>query len=192
MSSSSANSTYPTFFKKFRILTGVFAFALLLSACEKERNKIGAAYQGPVEVVNKVEIKYSEQGLLKVQMVTRQSVKYMNENKTFPDTININFFSPTGTIITKLRADSGRFDHAANVYIVKGHVKVIKSETQEILTTTELSWNPGTKKVFTEKPLTIRNNRTAEITNAIGMDAEQDFTKIKFRKATGIYKFSGP
>ena len=166
--------------------------ALFLTSCEDNKNKVGAEYKGPVTIVNAVEVNYSEQGLQKVQMITRQSLKYLNNNEIFPDTININFFDPSGQITTRLRADSGRFDHAANVFVVKGHVKVVKSESQEILTTTELSWNSGTKKVFTDKPLTVRNNRTSEITHAIGMDAEQDFTRIKFRKATGIYKFTGP
>ena len=165
-------------------------FAVSLSSCEKNKNKVGKLYEGPVEVVNGVEILYSETGLQKVQMVTRKSLTYLNENKIFPDTININFFDPTGAIITHLRADSGRFDKPSNVYIVKGHVKVIKSESKEILTTTELSWNPGTRKVYTDKPLTVRNQSTGELTNAIGMDAEQDFSRIKFRKATGIYKFA--
>ena len=174
------------------LLPVCISFCLFLTSCEKNKNKIGALYEGPVEVVNGVEIKYSEAGLQKVQMTTRQSLRYMNESKTFPDTINIDFYDPNGTVITHLRADSGRFDNAANVYIVKGHVKVIKYQSQEILTTTELSWNPGTRKVFTDKPLTIRNNITSTFTNAIGMDAEQDFTKIKLHKATGIIKFTTP
>lgn len=174
------------------LISVISFFSLFLTACEKNKNKIGALYQGPIEIVNNVEIKYSEQGLRKVQMITPQSLTFNNENKVFPDTININFFDPTGSVMTRLRADSGRYDKASSVYIVKGHVRVIKSESNEILTTTELSWNPATKKIFTDKPLTVRNNRTSEITNAIGMDAEQDFTRIKFRKATGIYKFSGP
>ena len=170
----------------------IIASVFFLSGCEKGKNKIGALYEGPIEIVNNVEIKYSEQGLRKVQMITRESLTYTNNNKIFPDTININFFDPAGSVMTRLRADSGRYDKASNVYIVKGHVRVVKSESNEILTTTELSWNPGTKKVYTDKPLTVRNNRTSEITNATGMDAEQDFTRIKFRKATGIYKFTGP
>jgi LPS export ABC transporter protein LptC len=166
-------------------------FAVLIFACEQSKNKVGAAYEGPIEIVNKVEIKYSEAGHQKVQMLTRQSLTYVNGDKVFPDTININFFDPAGTVITTLRADSGRFNRATNVYVVKGHVKVVKSQTDQVLTTTELSWNPGTKKVYTDKPLKIVNYMTSEITNAVGMDAEQDFTRIKLRKATGIYKFSG-
>ena len=164
--------------------------AVILSSCEGKKNNLGALYNGPLEIVNNVEVKYSEQGRIKVLMRTPKSLTYQNETKIFPDTININFYDSLGTVVTKLRADSGRYDKSADVYIVKGKVKVVKSQTDETLTTSELSWSPRTRKVFTDKPLAVRNRRTAEVTNAIGMDAEQDFTRIKFRKATGIYKFS--
>ena len=171
----------------------VLLFAcFLLNACENKKNKIGALYTGPLEIVNDVEVKYSELGKLKVLMKTPKSFRYQNETKIFPDTVNISFYDTLGTVVTRLRSDSGRYDQNTDVYIVKGNVRVVKSETQEILTTTELSWSPRTRKVFTDKPLAVKNNRTSEITNAIGMDAEQDFTRIKFRKATGIYKFTGP
>lgn len=178
----------------FKRLLPVVMFAItagILAGCEKEEKKLGAAYEGPIEVVSNLRIGYSEEGLQKVEMVTPKSLTYTNQNKVFPDTVNINFFDPNGTVITHLRADSGHFNHASNVYIVKGHVKVIKSETQQILTTTELSWNPVTRKVFTDKPLTVKKIGSPEITRAVGMDAEQDFTRIKFRKGAGIYKVSG-
>lgn len=171
----------------------VLAIAVLfLWSCEGKKDKIGAVYNGPFEIVNNLEVKYSEQGKMKVFVKTPQSLTYQNETRVFPDSVNISFFDTLGTVVTRLRSDSGRYDRNADVYIVKGNVRVVKSETQEILTTSELSWSPGTRKVFTDKPLAVINKRTSEITNAIGMDAEQDFSRIKFRKATGIYKFSGP
>ncbi|WP_229238582.1 LPS export ABC transporter periplasmic protein LptC [Dyadobacter sp. Leaf189] len=170
----------------------VILLGVLLSSCEDKKNKVGALYTGPVEVINEVQVKYSEQGKIKVLMKTPRSQRFQNDNQIFPDTINISFYDTLSRVITRLRSDSGRYDKAADVYIVKGNVRVVKSETQEIMTTSELSWSPRTRKVFTDKPLAVRNNRTSEVTNAIGMDAEQDFTRIKFRKATGIYKFSGP
>lgn len=169
-------------FRKAISVLLTFGITLTIVSCEKEEKKIGAAYEGPIEEVSNVQIRYSEQGLQKVQMITPRSLTYSNQNKVFPDTININFFDPTGSVITRLRADSGHFDHASNIYIVKGHVRVLKSETQQILTTTELSWNPVTKKIFTDKPLRVRKNGTPQVINAVGMDAEQDFTRIKFRK----------
>lgn len=168
------------------------AAGLLLASCESKKDKIGAAYTGPLEIVNNLEVKYSEQGNMKVFVKTPRSFTYQNESRVFPDSVNISFFDTLGTVVTTLRSDSGRYDRAADVYVVKGNVRVVKSETQEILTTSELSWSPGTRKVFTDKPLAVRNKQTQEVTNAIGMDAEQDFSRIKFRKATGIYKFTGP
>ena len=165
---------------------------LLLAACENKQKKLGALYTGPLETVNDVMVKYSEQGKLKVVMITPRRMRYQNDAEVFPDTVNINFYDTLGTIVTRLRSDSGHYDKVSDVYIVKGNVRVVKSETEELLKTTELSWSPRTRKVFTDKGLSVINKRTAEITNAIGMDAEQDFTRIKFRKATGIYKFTGP
>jgi LPS export ABC transporter protein LptC len=166
--------------------------SLFFMSCESKKDKIGALYNGPLEIVNNLELKYSEQGKMKVFVKTPKSLTYQNETRVFPDSVNISFFDTLGTVVTTLRSDSGRYDRNADVYIVKGNVRVVKSETQEILTTSELRWSPGTRKVFTDKALAVKNTRTSEITNAIGMDAEQDFSRIKFRKATGIYKFTGP
>ncbi|MCE6989891.1 LPS export ABC transporter periplasmic protein LptC [Dyadobacter sp. CY323] len=170
----------------------IMLLGIIFLSCEGKKNKIGAVYTGPLEIVNDVEVKYSEQGKIKVLMRTPKSLRFQNETKVFPDTINISFFDTLGTVVTRLRSDSGRYDQNADVYIVKGNVRVVKSETNELLTTSELNWSPRTRKVFTEKPLSVINKRTSEITNAIGMDAEQDFTRIKFRKATGVYKFTAP
>lgn len=166
--------------------------ALFFTACESKKDKIGAVYNGPLEIVYDLVVKYSEQGNMKVHVKTPKSLTYQNETRVFPDSVNISFYDSLGTVVTTLRSDSGRYDRNADVYIVKGNVRVTKSETKEILTTSELSWSPGTRKVFTDKALSVKNIRTREITNAIGMDAEQDFTRIKFRKATGVYKFTQP
>jgi LPS export ABC transporter protein LptC len=163
----------------------------LFTACESGKDKIGKAYTGPVEVVNGVDVKYSEQGILKVIMKTPVRLRFQNEDIVFPDTVNINFYDPAGiTVITRLRADSGRFDPRKNVYVVKGNVRVVKSQTQEILTTTELNWSPETKKVFTEKFVSVKNIVTKDVINGNGMDAEQDFSHIKFRKGTFKMKFN--
>lgn len=163
---------------------------IIFSACEQNKNKVGKAYTGPIETVNGVQVKYSEQGALKVLLKTPMQLRFQNEDKVFPDTVNIHFYDPTGTtVITRLRADSGRFDQRKNVYLVKGNVRVVKSETKEILTTTELNWSPETRKVFTDKFVTVKNMVTKDVINGNGMDADQDFSHIKFRKGTFKMKF---
>lgn len=166
-------------------------FVLSFTACESKKDKIGAVYNGPVEIVNDLVVKYSEQGNMKVYVKTPRSLTYQNETRVFPDSVNISFFDSLGTVVTTLRSDSGRYDRNADVYIVKGHVKVVKVLEHQILTTTELNWSPGTRKVFTDKPLTIVNTQSPEVTNAVGMDAEQDFSRIKLRKMTGTVLSKG-
>jgi LPS export ABC transporter protein LptC len=173
------------------LLSGLILTAIL-SSCEGDKNKMGEEYKGPVESITNVEFKFSERGKLKILMKTPRSFTYTNQNKVFPDSVNIDFYSPEGGLMTHLRADSGRYDHIANVYIVIGNVKVNKVDENKILTTSQLNWSPVTKKVFTDKSLVVRDFRTSEITNAVGMDADQDFSHIVFRKATGIYNFVGP
>ena len=165
--------------------------ALFFAACEPKTDKIGAAYNGPIEIVNDLVVKYSEQGNMKVYVKTPRSLTYQNETRVFPDSVNISFFDSLGTVVTTLRSDSGRYDRNADVYIVKGHVRVVKLQDHQILTTTELNWSPGTRKVFTDKPLKIVNTQSPEITNAVGMDAEQDFSRIKLRKKTGTVISNG-
>ena len=188
-------SFFPVLLRGDKILSPLYIIPILgyiLSGCEGDKKKLGDDYTGPIETINSVVVKYSEQGKLKVFMKSPLSLTYTNQNKVFPDTVNIDFYNPDGSIVTHLRADSGRFDHNSNVYIVMGNVKVNKLEENKVLTTNQLQWNPTTKKVSTEKPVVVRDFKTSEITNAVGMDADQDFSHIVFRKATGIYKFANP
>ncbi|MCE7059194.1 LPS export ABC transporter periplasmic protein LptC [Dyadobacter sp. CY343] len=168
----------------------VALLAILLSSCEDKKNKVGALYTGPVEVVNDVQVKYSEQGKMKVLMKTPRSLRFQNETQIFPDTVNISFFDSLSTIVTRLRSDSGRYDKSSDIYIVKGNVKVVMSESNQIMYTSELNWSPRTRKIFTDKPVAIRKVGSPEVTNGVGLDAEQDFTSIKFRKGTGVYKLN--
>lgn len=173
----------------FKILA---LFTVFLYACESKDKALGEEYKGAVETIQGVEVKYSESGEMKVLMRTGRSFRYRSDSKVFPDSINVDFYSPQGTIMTHLRADSGRYDNTSREYVVIGNVRVNQMAENKILTTSELHWNPITKKVYTDKKVVVRDFTTSEITNAVGMDADQDFTHIIFRKATGIYQFVEP
>ncbi|PWJ57111.1 LPS export ABC transporter protein LptC [Dyadobacter jejuensis] len=170
----------------------VWLGASLFLSCEDKKEVANVRYEGPVEEVQNVKVLYSEQGDLKVLMRTPKQLRFLNDNKVFPDTVNIDFYDPNGSVTTHLRADSGNYQKNEDIYVVKGNVRVNMSLTNQLLTTTELKWSPRTKKVFTEKHLTVRNRSTGEITHGVGMDAEQDFSRIKFRKGTGKYRVDIP
>lgn len=165
-----------------------FALLLCLSACQDEADPVVEVYQGPEEEVHDVRLLYSEAGQTRIEVKTPLQYRYQNDDKFFPDTVNINFFDPnTGQIATTLRSDSARFDNAKNIYIVKGRVIVYNRIEQRRLKTTELYWSPVTKKVYTEADVLIENLLTGSYTKGKGLDASQDFSYMSIRKPYGIF-----
>jgi LPS export ABC transporter protein LptC len=176
-----------------KLLSPVYFLLLMLSltGCEEEGDKKVDLYQGPLEEIHDVRLLYSEAGQLRVEVKTPTQFRYGNEDKVFPDTVNISFFDPsTGKVVTTLRSDSGRFDNARNLYIVKGNVLVNNRVEQRRLKTPELYWNPTTQKVYTEEDVLIENLMTGSYTKGKGLDANQDFSYMSIRKPYGIFDFN--
>ncbi len=172
----------------FRLPVYLVVVLCVLWGCEEKEDLKVELYEGPVEEVHDVQLFYSEDGQLRVEVKTPLQYRFANENKVFPDTVNINFFDSQGTqVVTTLRSDSGHFDNAQNLYVVKGHVIVVNKQEQRRLKTPELSWNPTTKKVFTEEDVLIENLMTGSYTKGKGLDANQDFSYMSIRRPYGIF-----
>lgn len=165
----------------------------LVLACGEERKvrKTVVPYQGPIEEINKVRMLYSEGAKLKVKMTTARQLRYATEDLKYPETVNIEFYSPDGAVETTLQSDSGRYSKARDIYTLIGHVVVIKKITKEKLLTEELNWSPNTKKVYTEKRVAVLNQLTGEKLYGLGMDAAQDFSTYGFRKVSGVFSVQG-
>ena len=180
------------FFKPFRPQTSLFFLVVALSACEEEKNtKKPEVYKGPIEEINNVQMLYSESAVMKVKMNTARQLRYLNDDRKYPNEVTILFYGPSAEVITTLRADSGRYNKGKDLYTLLGNVVVIKKQTQETLYTDELNWNPNTKKVYTEKPVRTLSKLTGERLNGIGLDADQDFSWYSIRKPTGVFNVEG-
>ena len=165
---------------------------LYLVACEpsKQTKKV-EPYSGPIEEINDVKLLYSEAAMPKVRLTTPKQLRYLNENRRYPKPVNIVFYGPTSEPVTTIRSDSGRYDKAKDIYVVMGHVVVVNKQKQEQLLTPELTWNPVTKKVYTDKRVTVLSQLTGEKLYGVGLDANQDFSKYAIRKVTGIFNVDG-
>ncbi|UFH51861.1 LPS export ABC transporter periplasmic protein LptC [Spirosoma sp. KNUC1025] len=167
-------------------------FALFFAACEQpKQNKKIEPYKGPIEEINDVKLLYSEAAVLKVRLKTPKQLRYLNEDRKYPKPINIVFYGPAGEEMTTLRSDSGRYIKSRDLYVVTGHVVVINKQKREKLLTSELTWNPATKKVYTDKRVTILSDLTGEKLYGIGLDANQDFTQYAIRKPSGVFNVEG-
>lgn len=175
---------------KLLLRSAAFLFAVSVCwSCEEQKTaKKYEAYKGPIEEINNVQMLYSEAALMKVRMTTARQLRFLNEDRKYPEEVHIDFYGPTGTdVVTTLRSDSGRYDKAKDLYTVLGNVVVVNKEKQETLETDVLNWNPNTKKIFTERPVTITSKLTGERLKGIGLDANQDFSKYTIRKPTGVF-----
>ncbi|WP_428662336.1 LPS export ABC transporter periplasmic protein LptC [Runella sp.] len=184
----------PICFLQQSVKTGVFfkaACALFLlclfSACEEDKNsKKFIPYNGPLEEAENIEVLYSELGFLKVRVRTAKQIKLPSEDKIFPKKVFVDFYGPAGDVLTTLESDSGRFENRTGLYKVKGNVKVV-TQKKERLFSDELTWNPQTQKVYTDKKVTIENQLSGERMNGLGLDANQDFSQYSIRKPTGFF-----
>ncbi|WP_461102229.1 LPS export ABC transporter periplasmic protein LptC [Spirosoma koreense] len=166
--------------------------SLFFVACEQAKQvKKVEPYAGPIEEINDVKLLYSEAAVIKVRLTTAKQLRYSNENRTYPKPVNIVFYGPTGEEATTLRSDSGRYNKAKDLYTVMGHVVVVNKQKQEKLLTPELTWNPVTKKVYTDKQVTVLSEATGEKLYGMGLDANQDFTQYSIRKPTGVFNVEG-
>ncbi len=166
----------------------ILHFSFFLVGCEepKQAKKV-TPYDGPIEEINDVKLLYSEAAKIKVRLTTAKQFRYANDNRRYPKPVNIVFYSPTGQEITTIRSDSGKYDKAKDMYVVMGNVVIINKQKQEKLLTPELNWVPQTKKVFTDKRVTVLNQLTGEKLHGTGLDANQDFTKSTIRNPSGIF-----
>jgi LPS export ABC transporter protein LptC len=184
---------YSMIFRKLMIWGGVGVLCLgVLGSCKEKEKKEFKRYDGPQEEIYDVGVKYSEEGRVTVEVKTPVQLRYINGDKVFPDSVNIVFYDTLGTRITTVRSDSGRFDNAKNTYVVMGNVVVINTQKEEYLYTSELHWNPSTRKVYNDKPNKILRKRTSDLLHGTGLDAKQDFSEMKLRQVTGIVTTNAP
>jgi LPS export ABC transporter protein LptC len=175
------------------ILHSSFFTLHFLTACEEAKTTKATpkAFTGPVEEINNVKMLYSEQAIVKVKMTTARQLRYISDDRKYPNEVNVVFYGPAGEEVTTLRSDSGRYNRATDLYTVMGNVVVINKIKQEKMNTELLNWNPNTKKIYTDRPVTVQSRLTGERLNGIGLDANQDFSQYSIRKPTGTFNVQG-
>lgn len=161
----------------------LFPFSLFLLFSCQEEVAADVNYTGPVRETNNVTLLYSDSARLSVKMNTAKEVVLANGDQIYPRQVNLFFYDKTGQETSTLRADSGRFLPQQTIYKVKGNVVVHNKVKNETLLTDELTWNPQTKLIYTDKPIKI--NRATEQLQGVGLTSTQDFSDYTIRQVTG-------
>jgi LPS export ABC transporter protein LptC len=169
-----------------RILS-IFLGIGLLYACSEEKKAIKAVeYTGPIMTAEDLNVSYSDSGRVIVKMKTAKQMRMANGNEKYPKAVYVNFIDKNGVEYSSLRGDSGEFNQAEKLYILRGNVFFFNRVAQQSLSTPELFWTPRLKKIYSNKSVKI-NTPNRQI-RGVGMEADQDFTKYTIRKVSGVFE----
>lgn len=175
------------YFKKILLLVSV-TVSLLVSCQEKSDTKSETAqeYNGPIMEIENLTVTLSDSGRTTIKLTTPKQLKLKNEDEIYPKTVYVTFYDKNGVQYSTLRGDSARFYKETNQYVITGNVFFFNRLAQQSMSSELINWNPLTRKISTDKRITI-NTPTEKITG-IGMTADQDFTNYTLNRVSGIFQ----
>jgi LPS export ABC transporter protein LptC len=164
----------------------IFTLSVLLGSCQTQEVPKPVIYNGPMSEVEDVETYYTENDNVKVKLVARKFLQYQNGDREFPEGIYIESYDDTGKLISTLRANSAFYFNDEGKWRGRGEVEVKNIEKNEQLNTEELFWKPETRKIFTDKFVTIK--RLDNGMYGTGLNAEQDLSSLELKHVEGEFE----
>lgn len=159
--------------------------SLTLSSCDKSEATKAEIYEGPIREAENIEMQYTEKEKVTVKIKAKRISEFQSGDRDFPEGVYIEFYDEKGNVSSTLSANTAYYFKADQKWRGQGKVEVKNIEKQEKLNTEELFWFPSTKKINTEKFVTIRTGR--EVIYGTGLDANQDMSEYTIRKPEGEF-----
>lgn len=157
----------------------------LLVSCDQSDLKEPLIYDGPLQILENVELYYTEDNMVKVKMIAAMVYEYENGDREFPKGIYLEFYDETGKLESTLRANEAYFFKKENQWRGRGKVEVKNLAKNEQLNTEELFWKPAEEKIFTDKFVTIRQQ--SDVIYGQGLEAKQDMSDYVIKKPEGEF-----
>src|SRR5689334_5623092 len=164
-------------------LTLILATSLTWIGCNPRENPKPVVYDGPITEGENVELLYVEKDALKLKVTAKKIQEFPSGDREFPEGVYMEFYDETGKVSSTLKANHAYYFHKENKWRGRGNVEVINNEKKEQLNSEELFWQPDTKRIFTEKFVTIRQQ--GDIIYGTGLDAAQDLSEYSISHPEG-------
>jgi len=170
-----------------RLVYGSIFIMILLAqgACEQKEHAKPETYEGPITQGEDVELLYVEKEALKLKVITKKIQEFATGDREFPEGLYMEFYDESGKISSTLKANHAYFFHKENQWRGRGNVEVKNLDKGEQLNTEELFWKPQTKRIYTDKFVTIRQQK--DIIYGTGLDAAQDLSDYRIFNTTGDF-----
>ena len=159
----------------------------LAIGCTQSDLKEPVQYTGPLREVENVELYNSEDERIKSKLTADLFYEYSNGDREFPKGVYIEMYNEFGRLESTLRANYAKYIKEEDHWHGQGKVEVKNVEKNEQLNTEELFWNPKTKKIFTSKFVTIRQQ--GDVLYGTGLDAMQDLSDYEIKNPEGMLDY---
>ncbi len=156
---------------------------LVAAACIKQETVKPVLYEGPLRVGENIDMFYTEKEMLKSKVKAAKILEFQSGDREFPEGIFIEFFDELGNLQSTLKANQAFYSKKDDQWRGVGNVEVVNMQKKEQLNSEELFWKPTTKRIFTEKFVTIRMG--SEVLWGTGLDAAQDLSDYTIKKPQG-------
>jgi LPS export ABC transporter protein LptC len=163
----------------------VVIIALVNCSCEKTDASKLKVYDGPIREAENIEMQYSEKEKVTVKIIAKRISEFQNGDRHFPEGVFIEFYDENGNVSSTLSANTAIYYKAEHKWKGQGKVEVKNIAKKEQLNTEELFWFPTSKKINTDKFVTIRNGQ--EVIYGTGLDAKQDMSEYNILKPEGEF-----
>ena len=177
---------WPFSFSMIRLTFIILSF--LAIGCTQTDLKEPVEYTGPLREVENIELYNSEGEKVKSKLTADLVYEFANGDREFPKGVYIEMYNEFGGLQSTLRANYARYIKQEDHWRGQGKVEVKNIEKNEQLNTEELFWEPATKKIFTEKFVTIRMQN--DVVYGQGLTANQDLTDYVITHPTGDLEVS--
>ena len=132
---------------------------------------------GPTGIGYDIDLFHSDSTRIKINLKAKKQLEFSNGDNEFPDGIEIFFYDDEGELTTTIKADRGYYIRKDDIYRGEGDVQVENMEKQQKLASEELFWNPTTKKIYTDKFVTIQDPQ--RLIKGTGMEADESFSEYE-------------
>jgi LPS export ABC transporter protein LptC len=163
-----------------------FLFAVLLflaSSCKIKETAKPLVYTGPLQEAEDVFMHYTENDRVKAILKAKKVFEFQNGDREFPEGIYLEFFDKAGKLTSTLKANTAFYFKNENKWRGRGKVEVKNMDKNQQLNSEELFWMPATKKINTEKFVTITDAH--DILYGTGLDAAEDMSLYTIKNPTG-------
>lgn len=141
-------------------------------------------YTGPLIENHDVVTLYSDSARILIKLQAPVQQEFESGDGVFPKGLYVEFYEKPGQVTSTLKSNYAKQDRNKDIYQAKGNVVVNNLLKQEKLETEELFWDKNKAEIYTDKFVKITT--AEEILMGQGLRANQDFSRYRILKPTGI------